>query len=223
MNRTLAIAIGIVIAFCTGIYFWAEWQKQEFDASLPKPPVVEQQQVADDTADGHWHDGEWHAERDEEQALVPDETSGSALPAVSSDEGKTIVETIAEPEETLPEPSEPPVEWEDSDEARLLAENFAREWNDFQQNLLAKYHVLSNPEELTRIAQTRQGRRQLKSQVEAMINETLDKLEELLTPLPPEVSHKLLDAVEAAFQQNNPGVPPEYLTESLEMIRARIN
>ncbi len=28
------IAIAILIAFCTGIYFWAEWQKQEFDASL---------------------------------------------------------------------------------------------------------------------------------------------------------------------------------------------
>ena len=66
MNRkTMVIAIGILIAFCGGIYFWAEWQKQEFDASLPKPPVPEQQvadDVPDDTTGGHWHDGEWHAE-----------------------------------------------------------------------------------------------------------------------------------------------------------------
>ncbi len=56
MNRTtLIIAIGIIIAACTGIYFWTEWQKQEFDASLPKPP-------AEDTAGGHWHGDEWHAE-----------------------------------------------------------------------------------------------------------------------------------------------------------------
>ena len=56
MNRTtLIIAIGIIIAVCTGIYFWTEWQKQEFDASLPKPP-------AEDTAGGHWHGDEWHAE-----------------------------------------------------------------------------------------------------------------------------------------------------------------
>ena len=41
MNRTLVIAIGILIAFCAGIYFWTEWQKQEFDASLPKPPAPE--------------------------------------------------------------------------------------------------------------------------------------------------------------------------------------
>ena len=56
MNRTtLIIAIGIIIAACTGIYFWTEWQKQEFDASLPTPP-------AEDTAGGHWHGDEWHAE-----------------------------------------------------------------------------------------------------------------------------------------------------------------
>ena len=62
MNRTLVIAISILLAFCAGIYFWTEWQKKEFDASLPKPPAVEEQQVADDTAGGHWHGDEWHAE-----------------------------------------------------------------------------------------------------------------------------------------------------------------
>ena len=56
MNRTtLIIAIGIIIAVCTGIYFWTEWGKARFDASLPKPP-------AEDTAGGHWHGDEWHAE-----------------------------------------------------------------------------------------------------------------------------------------------------------------
>ena len=56
MNRTtLIIAIGIIIAVCTGIYFWTEWEKARFDASLPTPP-------AEDTAGGHWHGDEWHAE-----------------------------------------------------------------------------------------------------------------------------------------------------------------
>ena len=56
MNRTtLIITIGIIIAVCTGIYFWTEWEKARFDASLPKPP-------AEDTAGGHWHGDEWHAE-----------------------------------------------------------------------------------------------------------------------------------------------------------------
>ena len=56
MNRTtLIIAIGIIIAVCTGIYFWTEWEKARFDASMPKPP-------AEDTAGEHWHGDEWHAE-----------------------------------------------------------------------------------------------------------------------------------------------------------------
>ena len=83
MNRTLLIAIGILIAFCAGIYFWTEWQKKEFDASLPKPPAVEEQQVANDTVDdvagdttgGHWHGDEWHAEPHPEQvSQVTDES-----------------------------------------------------------------------------------------------------------------------------------------------------
>ena len=70
MNRTLVIAISILLAFCASLYFWTEWQKKEFDASLPEPPAVEEQQVAEDTVDdvagdtagGHWHGDEWHAE-----------------------------------------------------------------------------------------------------------------------------------------------------------------
>ena len=92
MNRTLVIAISILLAFCAGIYFWTEWQKKEFDASLPEPPAVEEQQVADDTVDdvagdttgGHWHGDEWHAEPHEAQAVVQDESPSD------SDEGLTI-------------------------------------------------------------------------------------------------------------------------------------
>ena len=70
MNRTLVIAISILLAFCASLYFWTEWQKKEFDASLPEPPAVEEQQVAEDTVDdvagdtagGHWHGDEWHTE-----------------------------------------------------------------------------------------------------------------------------------------------------------------
>ena len=66
MNRkTMVIAIGILLGFCAGIHFYAEWQKREFDASLPKPPSVEQEAHAEPTAGdeeaaGHWHNGEWH-------------------------------------------------------------------------------------------------------------------------------------------------------------------
>ena len=66
MNRTtLIIAIGLIIAVCTGIYFWTEWEKARFDASLPEVPVPEQVRAAevnDGHAGGHWHGDEWHAE-----------------------------------------------------------------------------------------------------------------------------------------------------------------
>ena len=55
MNRKLIAAIVVIIAVCIGIYFWTEWEKARFDASLPEVP-------AEDTAGGHWHGDEWHAE-----------------------------------------------------------------------------------------------------------------------------------------------------------------
>ena len=70
MNRKLIAAIIFIIAACIGLHFYAEWEKARFDASLPQPPAVEEQQVSDDTAEdvieettgGHWHGDEWHAE-----------------------------------------------------------------------------------------------------------------------------------------------------------------
>ena len=65
MNRKLIAAIVVIIAVCIGIYFWTEWEKARFDASLPKPPVPEQvrpAEVNDGHAGGHWHGDEWHAE-----------------------------------------------------------------------------------------------------------------------------------------------------------------
>ena len=65
MKRKLIAAIVVIIAVCIGIYFWTEWEKARFDASLPKPPAEEEQvadDVTEDTAGGHWHGDEWHAE-----------------------------------------------------------------------------------------------------------------------------------------------------------------
>ena len=59
MHRKLIAAIVVIIAACIGLHFWAEWQKQEFDASLPKLPTEEQ--AAEETG-GHWHSDEWHAD-----------------------------------------------------------------------------------------------------------------------------------------------------------------
>ena len=48
MNRTtLIITIGIIIAVCTGIYLYTEWEKARFDASLPDPPPAAEHSVAE--------------------------------------------------------------------------------------------------------------------------------------------------------------------------------
>ena len=79
-TKTMAIAIGILIALCAGIFFYAEWEKARFDASLPEPPVPPKAQTA---SGGHWHGDEWHAEphtvEQTTQARAPAETEAEPL------------------------------------------------------------------------------------------------------------------------------------------------
>ena len=91
MNRTMVIAISILLAFCAGIYFWTEWQKKEFDASLPEPPAPVQVQAAetnDGHTGGHWHGDEWHAEPHNSVFTTPivdeDEVDFSVQPIAAS-------------------------------------------------------------------------------------------------------------------------------------------
>lgn len=57
MARQLVIASGLLIAFCAGIFFYAEWQKKQFDAALPKPPA---QNPAAHGTKGHVHEHNVH-------------------------------------------------------------------------------------------------------------------------------------------------------------------
>lgn len=69
MARQLVIASGLLIAFCAGIFFYAEWQKKRFDASLPKPPA--QNPAANDTK-GYVHEHNVHGDNvHTEEALEP--------------------------------------------------------------------------------------------------------------------------------------------------------
>ena len=37
--KTLISSLCILLAVCFAIYFYVEWEKQRFDASLPVPPA----------------------------------------------------------------------------------------------------------------------------------------------------------------------------------------
>ena len=70
MNRkTMVIAIGILLAFCLGVHFYAQWDMKRFDASLPKPPDPEQEAHAEpqgaEPHAGHNHGPEEHSLLDE--------------------------------------------------------------------------------------------------------------------------------------------------------------
>ena len=88
MNRKFIVAIVVIVAASIGLQIYAQWEKARFDASLPKLPVVEEQQGSDDTADdvaepttgGHWHGDEWHA--DELFNDLLEETDGTLPPQV---------------------------------------------------------------------------------------------------------------------------------------------
>ena len=72
-HRTFAQCIlGILLAVCLGVYFYAQWDMKRFDASLPEPPPADtaveipMETAGEDTGDepsaGHWHGDEWHEE-----------------------------------------------------------------------------------------------------------------------------------------------------------------
>ena len=94
--KTMAIAIGFIIAFCAGIFFYAEWQKAKFDASLPEPPAPEVK--AAETDGGHWHDGEWHAEPHNAVDTIasPQETAQDEVNLIPLDFTETVTENVTE-------------------------------------------------------------------------------------------------------------------------------
>ena len=104
-TKTMAIAIGILIALCAGIFFYAEWQKAKFDASLPQPPTEVQ---AAETEGGHWHGDEWHAEPHNANFVTPIaeppevdfSVQPTAAPETESDAqfSDTLAEILATPE-----------------------------------------------------------------------------------------------------------------------------
>ena len=72
MNRkTMVIAIGILLAFCLGLHFYAEWNMAQFDASLPKPPDPKQAEHAE-SQEAEPHAGHDHGP--EEHSLLDDAT-----------------------------------------------------------------------------------------------------------------------------------------------------
>ena len=93
----------LLIAFCTGIFFYAEWQKKQFDEALPKPPrpAVHVPAEHEHSNSGHAHEEPIpHHEETHEQTHVHE-----PLSTVETDEGEFSVterttETVSNAETT---------------------------------------------------------------------------------------------------------------------------
>ena len=83
--KMLISGLCILLAVCLAIYFYAEWQKQRFDATLPVPPTEEQ-------TGGHWHGDEWHADDAHDNG-----TGGELIPSVDwqPSTGRPVIELQA--------------------------------------------------------------------------------------------------------------------------------
>ena len=72
MNHRLIAAIVLILALCIGLYFWAEWEKTRFDASLPTPPPAAEHSAEDAGREHvHSHAGHQHEPADIHQHEHP--------------------------------------------------------------------------------------------------------------------------------------------------------
>lgn len=70
--KTLIAAIVLILALCIGLYFWAEWEKTRFDASLPTPPPAAEHPAEDAGREHvHSHAGHHHGPADIHQHERP--------------------------------------------------------------------------------------------------------------------------------------------------------
>lgn len=115
------------------------------------------------------------------------------------------------------------IPWEETASAERLAQKLLKDWEDFSYNLQAKYPVLFDQQAINRVARTSKGRKEIKSQAAAMVDESLDEFERLFSQLPTDFSHAVLDLLEEHFRENSQGIPPKYIDQTLDRMRSRIN
>lgn len=107
-------------------------------------------------------------------------------------------------------------------ELERLNQKILLDWNNFTQDLQRKYPILFNEQELQRSAQTKEGRKKLKIQAEALIEEQLDFYGSMVSQLPPEVATEALNLIEKRFLQNNRGFDPKHLNQAFEKMRTKL-
>ena len=209
MNKKLYWGLGVLFLLITGVFVLllvqqkAELAKYKEDYALPTEKVAKNENNKKPPQNGHWHGDEWH---DAPHGTHTSYQNFTDVP-VPSDTPDTSIPAQVAASENLDELN------------RILA----KEWNDFTIKLQRKYPVLFDSQELARVAQTKEGRKKLKRQVESIIEEQLDQFESLFSQLPPKVAAESLRVTESLFMKNNQGLPPKHIKQAFERMRAKLN
>lgn len=234
LSGSRAIFTGVVffvlVVAGTQLYSWhfhrqseaeLRWTQQQLEnnkvrtAAMEKPPPP-----GETTQSGHWHGNEWHSEP---HTLSQSPDVGQVSVITDTHIQQQLQEDTGVDSDVLETEDDTDIPWEETAEAERLTKKLLSDWEDFAYSLQSKYPVLFDQQAINRVAQTASGRRQIKSQVKAMIDEALDEFERLFSQLPSDFSHKVLDLVGPRFTEGNTGIPQQYLDEALDMMRSRIN
>ncbi len=113
-------------------------------------------------------------------------------------------------------------ESESETEYQKLAQELVNDWNIFADNLSAKYNMLFDLEYLDAVSQTPDGRREIVKQAKAMQDETLDYVVSLFDEIPYEDKEEVLRLSEQHLRNSNTGLSDKHISQSFEMIRARV-
>ena len=181
-------------------------EKNRMRAAEEKPPPS-----GETAQSGHWHGDVWHSTPD----TLPQEPTHRQVVDAYEPQDNTDV--------NFPETEvDTDISWAETAEAEQLTQKLFEDWDAYALTLKDKYPVLSDSDAIMRIAQTKEGRDKLKSQIEAMLNDSLDEFERLFSQLPTEFASQVMDMVEEQFEQDSRGIPPQYVKEAIDIMRARI-
>ena len=150
--------------------------------------------------------------------------SDESFTDTSSDETDTPFSEIGSEPETLTDESDKDGFTETVTDTEAIAESLLEEWSSFIEGLRYKYTLLSmSQDEIIELAQSPAGRRELRSQAQGIGEDTTNYLVRTLSQYTADEAEEILRQAEEQVQQENYGIPPEYIEQAFERVRERLN
>ena len=154
---------------------------------------------------------------------VPDWHNEEPLTDTSHNETNSPLPEMSRESETLTDETSDAFT-ADAENLEQIAGEILEEWTNFVEDLRYKYPLLSmSQDEIRFLSQLPEGRQEIRSQAQAIRNETINQIVNLLSHYTSEKAEEILRDIEKQVWQENHNVPPEYIEEALDNIRERLN